>query len=620
MSNIRNFVIIAHVDHGKSTLADRFLEITGTVPMRQMKDQYLDQLELERERGITIKMAPVRMVYRPPTNNLQLTTNNKLLVNGYELSDSEYILNLIDTPGHSDFSYEVSRALAAVEGAILLVDATQGIQAQTLANFRAAKKAGLKIIGVVNKIDLFTGREGDLKKTVSELANLLETDESEIFLASGKNGRGVRELLLAIVRGIPPPKNLTETGFSRALVFDSFYDNHRGVIASVRVFEGKLKETDTVLLLATETRSKIKELGVFTPQLKPTAELSAGEIGYIATGVKEPRRIKIGDTAVKFEIRSSKFEIAVKPLEGYREPKPVVFVSFYPEESDDFDLLEKSLEKLHLNDAALSISPDENKVLGRGFKVGFLGRLHFEITSERLKREFEARTVNTFPSVVYRAKTKKGWIEIVKPEDLPQDFEEIWEPIIKIEIIVPPEYLNNLFPLQTLYRFKDIRTENFEERVRVTAKMPLMELVSDFDDRLKSATQGFASFSYEFLDYERAEIVRVDVLVAGNEVPGLSRFIPRETLAREARAMAERLKKLLPREQFAQSIQIVAEGRVVAREDIPALRKDVTGYLYGGDRTRKMKLWKKQARGKKRLKERATAKIPPEVFRELLKR
>jgi GTP-binding protein LepA len=644
MSNIRNFVIIAHVDHGKSTLADRFLEITETVPARQIKEQYLDQLELERERGITIKMAPVRMVYQPPTNNLQLTTNNKLLVNGYELSDSEYILNLIDTPGHSDFSYEVSRALAAVEGAILLVDATQGIQAQTLANFRAAKKMGLQTIGAVNKIDLFVGRENDLKKTVGELAHLLEVNESEIFLISGKTGQGVNALLEAIIEKIPPPSirlnrfsNEHESAMmpARALIFDSFYDNHKGVIASVRIFDGKFKNTDTIQFIATETRSKIKELGFFTPELKPATELNTGEIGYIATGIKEPHLIKIGDTLIAnrhklsnanttnkniSEIGGKLANITDLALPGYKEPKPVVFVSLYPEESEDFDLLKKSLEKLHLNDSALTISPDENKVLGRGFKVGFLGRLHFEITGERLKREFKARTVNTFPSVIYRAKTKKGWIEVVKPEDLPQDFEEIWEPMINIEIIVPPEYLNNLFPLQILYRLKDIRTENFEERVKIKAKMPLMELVSDFDDKLKSATQGFASFSYEFIGYEPADIVRVDILVARTMVPGLSRFIPKATLDREARQMVERLKELLPREQFAQSIQAVAGGRVIAREDIPALRKDVTGYLYGGDRTRKMKLWKKQAEGKKKLKERATAKIPPEVFRELLKR
>jgi len=598
--NIRNFVIIAHIDHGKSTLADRFLEITGTVPARQMKEQYLDQLELERERGITIKMAPVRM--------------------SYKLQTTDYILNLIDTPGHSDFSYEVSRALAAVEGAILLVDATQGIQAQTLANFRSAQAAGLKIIGAVNKIDLFPdNNDSRLENAVRDLAELLGVAKNEIFLVSGKTGEGAKELLEAVVRYIPFPKEplvLFEKQAARALIFDSFYDNHKGVVASVRIFSGKIGESDGIKLIATDTHSKIKETGYFTPQLKPVPELSEGEIGYIATGIKDPQRIKIGDTVVVTKKETQNTEKLA--LHGYKEAQPVVFVSFYPEETDDYESLRSGLEKLHLNDSSLKIEPDQNEVLGRGFKVGFLGRLHFEITSERLKREFSIPTINTFPSVLYKVKVKGIWREIVKPEDLPEEYEEIFEPMISIEIIVPSEYVKKIYPLQNMFRMSGIIPETFHERIKIKAKMPLAELVSDFDDKLKSVTQGFASFSYELIGYEKADIVKVDILVAGNLVSGLSRFFPRQSYEREARTTVERLKKLLPRQQFAQSLQAFAEGRVIAREDIPALRKDVTGYLYGGDRTRKMKLWKKQQRGKKKLKTMAKVRIAPEIFKELL--
>ena len=597
MKQIRNFCIIAHIDHGKSTLADRFLEITKTVEVRRMKAQYLDQLELERERGITIKMAPVRM--------------------NYHFQNEDYVLNLIDTPGHSDFSYEVSRALAAVEGAILLVDAGQGVQAQTLANFRSAQAANLKIIGAVNKIDLFKneGRER-IEEAVKEIAELLNVPAEEIFLVSGKSGEGAEELLEAVIKFVPPPKPSSMV-LGRGLVFDSFYDNHKGVVASVRMFDGEIKKESSIELVFTETRSKIKEIGYFTPQLKPMSLLTAGEIGYIATGIKDTHKIKIGDTVLGAIREENPEKLA---LIGYKEPKSVVFVSFYSEEGDEYEVLKFALEKLKLNDSALTIEPDQNEVLGRGYKVGFLGRLHFEITSERLRREFKVQTVNTFPSVLYRVKTKKRWLEIVKPEELPDEYEEIWEPMVKAEIIVPHQYVNNLFPLQNYFRMKDIFTATFQDRVKVSALMPLAELISDFDDQLKSVTEGYASFSYELVGYEKADVLRVDILVSQKLVPGLSRFFPRATYEREGRRSVERLKKLLPHQQFAQPIQAVAAGRVIAREDIPAMRKDVTGYLYGGDRTRKMKLWKKQQRGKKRLKERSEAKISPDVFKELLKK
>jgi GTP-binding protein LepA len=600
--NIRNFVIIAHIDHGKSTLADRFLEITGTVEARRMKVQYLDQLDLERERGITIKMAPVRM--------------------DYAVHGKQYILNLIDTPGHSDFHYEVSRALAAVEGAILLVDGTQGVQAQTLANFRAAQMAGLKVIGAVNKIDVFEDMHDErLKTAVRDLAELLDVPREEIHLVSGKVGTGAEKLLEAVVTKVPPPRGLAERAeIPRAVIFDSFYDNHKGVVASVRIFNGTIDKENSIDLIATSTHSKIKEIGFFKPQLKAMDELKEGEIGYIATGIKDPEKIKIGDTIVvsrpEYESRLDQFAFP-----GYKVPKPVVFVSFYPEESDDYEGLRNGLQKLKLNDSALSIEPDQNEVLGRGYKVGFLGRLHFEITSERLKREFEIPTVNTFPSVLYKVKTKKGWIEIVKPEELPQEYEEIWEPIIDIEIIVPERYVASLYSLQNMFRMRNITTHSFHERIKITARMPLVELVSDFDDKIKSMTEGYASFSYELADYEKADVSRVDVVVAGDLVPGLSRFFPKATAEREARIAVERLKEFLPRQQFAQSLQAVVQGRVIAREDIPAMKKQLGNFgKNGGDRTRKMKLWKKQARGKKRLKERGGAKISPETFKELLKR
>jgi len=607
MDYIRNFVIIAHIDHGKSTLADRFLEVTGTVEARKMKAQYLDQLELERERGITIKMAPVRM---------SLKENGK-----------EYVLNLIDTPGHSDFSYEVSRSLEAVEGAVLLVDITQGIQAQTLATFYSAKHAGLTVLGAVNKVDLVHSSSGSgsvspesVERIIKDLADLIGCDTSEIHRVSGKTGEGALGLLSDVVRCVPPPKPAQHSDNipGKALIFDSFYDNHKGVVASVRVFEGAFSNTDEITLIAGGINSKIKELGFFTPEFTPVKSFIEGEIGYIATGIKDPGKIKIGDTVL---VKRGKIEnIRSYILPGYTEPRPVIFTSFYPEDGDEYDFLRQSLEKLRLNDSSLSIEPDQNEVLGRGFKVGCLGKLHFEIATERLKREFKINVINTFPSVLYKIKTREGWMEIVKPEDLPQDYMEIWEPMISVKIIFPSRYLSQVFSLQKTFRMKNLETETMGERMIISAEMPLTELVSDFDDTLKSSTEGYASFSYEITEHKKADVVRADLLVSGEVIPGLSRFLPKETSDRESRRMVEKLKELLPRRQFTQPIQAAVNGKIIARADVPALRKDVTGYLYGGDRTRKMKLWKKQQRGKKRLQERSEATISPEVFKELLKR
>jgi GTP-binding protein LepA len=604
--NIRNFVIISHIDHGKSTLADRFLEITKTVDMRQMKAQFLDSLESERERGITIKMAPVRMLYK------------------------EYMLNMIDTPGHSDFSYEVSRALAAVEGAILLVDITQGIQAQTLAKFHAAKKSGLKIIGAVNKVDLISNKE-QLSRRIKDLADLIGCRPEEIHKISAKTGQGIEELLEAIIKFIPAPSELTavplEKQTTRALIFDSFYDDHKGIIASVRIFNGELKVDEEAYLIAVGEKFKIKEIGYFLPQLKPVNKLSVGEIGYIATGLKDPEKIKIGDTIfqnptsphTKVKFGTGRIKIPnpeIFALSGYDEPKPVVFVSFYPENSNQCDDLKKAFGRLKLNDSSLKFEADFNEVLGRGFKVGFLGKLHFEITAERLEKEFNIKTINSFPSVAYKINNST----IENPADLPNDIKEIWEPMINLEIISPNEHLGNILQLKEVFRMENIATNSLgtEGIILITAQMPLAELISDFDDRLKSISEGFASFNYELADYKKADLEKMEILVAGALVAGLVRVVPRKKLEYESRKMVEKLKDVLPRQQFSQAIQATAGGRIVARETIPAVKKDVTGHLYGGDRTRKMKLWKKQKKGKKKLLSMAQLRMPAEVFKKII--
>ena len=587
IDKIRNFVIIAHVDHGKSTLADRFLELTKTVETRQMKPQFLDRLESERERGITIKMAPVRM--------------------SYVVNSKSYILNLIDTPGHSDFSYEVSRALAAVEGALLLVDVAQGIQAQTLVNFRAAQKVGLKILGVINKIDLI--KDGaEINKKIKELADLIGCRLEEIFKISGKTGEGVEKLLEAIIDRIPSPDKFRQLELNQALVFDSFYDEHKGVIAFVRVFGGKYKAGDETRLAAANEKFKIKEVGYFSPQLKPTVELSEGEIGYIATGIKNMDKLKIGDT------------IGEESLVGYKEPKAVVFVSVYPEDPAQYEDLKVAFQKLKLNDSSLVFSSDMNEVLGRGFKCGFLGQLHFEITAERLAKEFKIETVSTFPSVAYKIKQKDDYKIIENPDDLPIDCPEILEPMIKIEIITPIKHLGGVLQLKEIFRMEDVETRNLEDKILINAVMPLSSLIADFDDKLKSVSEGMASFSYELGDYRPAEMEKAEILVANEPVPGLTRLIYKDEIETESRRLLGKLKEILPRQQFTQALQAKAGNKIVARENISALKKDVTGYLYGGDRTRKMKLWKKQKEGKKKLKEMGKVKLSADVFKELLKK
>lgn len=611
MDNIRNFCIIAHIDHGKSTLADRLLEITGTIEKRKMKEQYLDQLDLERERGITIKMAPVRMKYRSNYG-------------------TDYILNLIDTPGHPDFGYEVSRALEAVEGAILLVDGTQGIQAQTLSNFYAAKKAGLKIIGAINKFDLGAH---NLEGAINDLSKLIGCKEEEIHKISGKTGLGVKELLEDVIKKVPPPKEKDinikgeKRDWGRGLIFDSFYDDHKGIIGVIRVFGGSFKKENTVSLIAVREKIKIKEVGYFSPKTIESEEIRDGEIGYIVTGLKDTNKIKIGDTILK-NIKSSEEKDLI--LAGYKEPKPVVFVSFFPDDADEYDDLKKSLERLKLNDSSFVFEPDFNEVLGRGFKGGFLGKLHFEIVSQRLEREFGIKTITSFPSVAYKIKTnlkifektqkdEDGYVLIKNPKDLPEEMEEIKEPMIKVEIICPSNMLGSIMGLKEMFRWEDILTENISEKVILKTRMPLAELISDFDDKIKSISGGFASFSYEDSGYKKANLVRLDILVASEQVPGLSRVFPKETVDREARKMVTRLKETLPGQQFSQAIQGKVGGKIIARETIPAMKKDVGNFgKNGGDRTRKMKLWKKQKEGKKKLLSMAKVRISAQDFKKLL--
>jgi len=599
MEHIRNFVIIAHIDSGKSTLADRLLEMTGTVPMRSMQAQYLDRMPLERERGITIKMAPVRMEYAADDGK-------------------KYVMNLIDTPGHSDFAYEVSRALNAVEGGILLVDGTKGIQAQTLSNLRGAQKAGLRIIPAVNKIDLALPH---IEKVVEATAELLGVEPSEVFRVSAKTGAGVKELLEAVVRLVPPPI-IPKENVAKALIFDSMYDDHKGIIANVRVFGGEFGMED-MHLVASADGFKAKEVGYFSPDMKAAAKLKTGEIGYIATGLKEPSLVKIGDTILANRDSTGlgterKNELA---LPGYREPAPVVFISFYPDGDTKFDDLKRGFEKLRLNDAALSFEPDSNEALGRGLKVGFLGQLHFEIISSRLEREYHLTFLTSFPSIAYRVQDKGKIFTIKQPQDFPDHPEKVWEPLVNLEILTPQQYLSAVLTMQTIFDMEINEIKNIGENLLIQAIMPLRELIRDFDDRMKSVSQGYASFTYELAGERESEVEKLEIVVVDEVVPALTRIVPKKDLEREGRQTVERLKELLPKMQFSQALQAKSLGRIIARETIPAMKKELGNFgKNGGDRTRKMKLWKKQEKGKERLQAGARVDISPEVFREILKK
>lgn len=769
--NIRNIVIIAHIDHGKSTLADRFLELTGTVEKRKMREQYLDRMDLERERGITIKLQPVRMTYnssqtdtdftRTGTDNrTQTNTDNKIptdvdhkartntdkllhedltykirgavfevrkklgsghkesvyhnalklefekrhlpfesekvinvvyddkkvgvytpdfLIDGkviielkslpyigdpikkqvwnylkggpYELAllvnfgpdgaeieriidspkkksqslsvssplQSVYQLNLIDTPGHVDFTYEVSRSLAAVEGAVLVVDATQGIQAQTLANVNLALEHKLKIIPVVNKIDL---AQAEPEKVAAEIKAAFGFADDEILFVSAKTGEGVEEILKRIVRDLPAPKGKADEPL-RALIFDSAYDKHRGVVTYVRVVSGQLKTGEAIKMMGSGAEGTAQEVGHFSPDLTPDPALGVGEIGYIVTGLREVELARVGDTITTSQRQSASSQ-RVSALPGYREVKPMVYASIFPAAGDDYPLLRDAMAKLKLNDASLSFEPENIPSIGFGFRCGFLGLLHLEIIQERLIREFDLDIVITSPSVAYKVrKTDDTELTIYNPSSLPEQsqIKTIAEPWMKLLVLTPSDYLGHIMELVRQKRGLYKSTEYLgAERLRLHFEIPLPDLISDFYDKLKSVSSGYASMNYEFLEYREADLVKVDILVAGEKVEALSFMTQQDRAADEGRAVVEKLKELLPRQQFAVALQAAVGGRIIARETIPALRKDVTAKLYGGDVTRKMKLLKKQKKGKRRLKKIGQVEIPQKAFLALLKR
>ncbi len=639
MQNIRNFCIIAHIDHGKSTLADRFLELTGTVEKRKMREQFLDSMDLERERGITIKLQPVRMDYRytasrPVSSDVERKTINQTGSDVIQL----FTLNLIDTPGHVDFSYEVSRSLAAVEGAILLVDATKGVQAQTLANLYLAQAQGLKIIPVINKIDLPGARVSEVENEIREILGeekipptppLLKGGDKEgsfgrgeegerILKISAKEGTGVEKLLQTIIEKVPLPKGQADQPL-RALIFDSVYDAYKGVLAYVRIIDGQVKTSDKIFLMGSQTQAEVLEVGIFKPGLTPASSLGAGEIGYLATGLKNVGLCRVGDTVTNFSHR------AKSALRGYKEPEPMVFASFYPSAEADFNHLKDSLNKLKLNDASLVFEPESSEALGRGFKCGFLGMLHLEIVSERLRREYALELVVTTPSVAYQIIEKPLAKErtIYSPQELPEPskLEQIKEPWIKLEIICPNTYLGSIMklfqPAGGIYKTTQYLGQ---ERVIIKYEAPLREIIVDFYDRLKSVTSGYASMSYELADWRPADLVKMDILVAQEPVPALSRIVPRQTVFEEGRSLVKKLKEVLPRQMFTVAIQAAVGGKIIARETISAMKKDVTGYLYGGDYTRKRKLLEKQKRGKKKMKAIGKLKIPQKAFLEILKK
>ena len=590
-NNIRNFSIIAHVDHGKSTLADRMLELTGTIEKREMRDQVLDRMDLERERGITIKMQPVRM--------------------NWQVGETKYILNLIDTPGHVDFAYEVSRALSAVEGVVLLVDATQGVEAQTLSVLGAARELKRVIIPVVNKIDAPHARIDDVK---AELALLLGCEESEVLLTSGKTGVGVKELLDEIVKRIPPPQSSGEK--LQALVYDFSYSDHRGVIIYCRLFGGKVAKGDSIKLAAANAVFTALEVGILAPDEESRDVLSEGEIGYIVTGIKKPGVASVGDTVVA--ARMSAPELA-----GYRQPAPVIWASVYPESQDDLAALRQALERLRLSDSSLSYEEESSGVMGKGFRCGFLGMLHLEIIVERLKREFSLPLVVTMPTTVYEITLNNGSVEeIYNPARFPDDgtVKSVREPWASIAIMSPPAYLGGISQILFDHEAEVGETETLSDgKVRLAAQMPLRELMRGFFDRLKSVSSGFASLSYELMGLRNADVVRLDVMVAEELVPAFARIVSHRRVHTEAESLVERLEKLLPRQLFELKIQAKSEGKIMASRRKSAMRKDVTGYLYGGDITRKMKLLEKQKKGKKRMLARGKVDIPHDVFLKVVR-
>jgi GTP-binding protein LepA len=583
IGHTRNFCIIAHIDHGKSTLADRLLDVTDAVPERERVDQILDTMELERERGITIKAQAVRLLYNR--------------------DDGEWILNLIDTPGHVDFAYEVSRAIDACEGALLVVDASQGIQAQTLANLYLAMEHDLEIIPVLNKIDLPVA---DVPAATEEIMELLGVDEGDIIKISAKTGEGVTRVLDAIVDRIPPPTTSHEQ--TRALIFDSYYDSYRGVVSLARLFDGELRKGDRVRAMRGEEQFELLEVGCHSPKPMPLPALRAGEVGYVIAGLKDIEALRVGDTVTRVE------DPAPEPLPGYAKPLPTVFCGLYPTVGDDFERLRDALAKLQLNDASLFFEP-ENTRMGFGFRCGFLGLLHMEIVQERLEREFDLDLVASSPSVKYEVVVDDRTLEIINPSDLPESFEEIREPVVRATLIAPKEYVGAVMNLCYEKRGLSVEMEYIStRRVQLTYDLPLAEVITDFFDALKSRTRGYASYDYEPRSYEPADLVKVEVLVAGEPVDALSIIVHREKAYQRGRALVEKLRELIPRQQFEVPVQAAMGRRIIARETVRAYRKDVTAKCYGGDITRKRKLLEKQKVGKRRMKQVGNVEIPQEAF------
>lgn len=591
-SRIRNFSIIAHIDHGKSTLADRLIEMTGTVEKRDMSEQLLDNMELERERGITIKAQTVRLKYTAQDGN-------------------EYILNLIDTPGHVDFTYEVSRSLAACEGALLVVDATQGVEAQTLSNVYLALDHDLEIIPVINKIDL---PSADIERAKTEIEEAIGLDATDAVTCSAKTGEGVENILEAIVKKIPPPESDSNAPL-QALIFDSYFDSYKGAVAHVRLMNGKIKKGDKLKLIATGKEFDCTEIGIFSPSMNEVAELSAGEVGYICGSLKDVRDVRVGDTVTTSENPA-------RALEGYRAPVPMVFCGLYPTESVDYDNLKEALEKLQLNDAALVYEPETSAALGFGFRCGFLGLLHMDVVQERLEREYNLKLVTTAPSVVYRVNKTNGEIlTIDNPAALPPatEIKSIEEPIVKATVIVPADYIGAVMELcrdkRGTYKSMDYIDKT---RVMITYEIPLNEIIYDFFDKLKSMTRGYASLDYEPSSYAESDLVKLDILLNGDIVDALSSIVHRTRSAKVGRTLALKLKRIIPEQLFDIPVQAAIGGRIIARETVKARRKDVLAKCYGGDVSRKRKLLEKQKEGKKRMKAVGSVELPQEAFMAVL--
>jgi GTP-binding protein LepA len=594
--NIRNFCIIAHIDHGKSTLADRFLEFTDTVSERKMKAQLLDSMDIERERGITIKLTPVRIKYK------------------------NYILNLIDTPGHVDFNYEVSRSLAAVEGAILLVDATQGVQAQTIGNLYLAIDQNLKIIPVINKIDM---PNADVDKTSEEIINLIGGNKEDIILVSAKTGQGVTNVLEAVIKNVPAPKDTADQP-PRALIFDSMYNEYKGVVASIRIMDGELKKGEKINFMTSGAEGEILDIGYYTPGFYPTDKLSSGETGYVITGLKEVSDCRVGDTITTAKIFN---DHKTKPLPGYKEVKPMIFAGVFPKEGNKYEELRDAVEKLKLNDASLYYEPEHAQALGFGFRCGFLGMLHLDIFQERLKREYGVEIIITVPSVAYKIdKADRTTITIHSPQEMPDPtrVKMVYEPWMTLDVISPKEFVGNIMGLLAERKGHYLNTEylsaGVSQRAILHYEIPLSSLITDFYDKLKTVSSGYASMNYEYKDYEPTEVVKLDIIIADDQVESLSTLVWKEDAFKVGKKIVNTLKDSLPRQNFVIKIQAAVGGKVVAGEKISAYRKDVTAGLYGGDVTRKRKVLEKQKKGKKRMMAVGKVDIPTEVYLKVLKK